>query len=247
MHALKNSQLSHFKEVFKNNNIICLQETHGKPSNVKLITKRLGFSNSVFSLINKQARGSAILWRDGSLIAKETDSKGRIAGVSLELNDCKLNVISAYAPNLDGTHASWDAYVTFLTELELIADNLVEASDSNNLLIMGDFNMILDPELDSFSKDPKVYSIPKEQLLDMMDRLGLCDAFRTFNGDEKTYTFAPGANNINKIYNRLDYAWLTPDVMEFFEDCTHTTVGNTDHKAVVLDTAEANDKGLKGL
>ena len=49
------------------------------------------------------------------------------------------------------------------------------------------------------------------------------------------------------IYNRLDYAWLTPDVMDFFDDCTHTTVGNTDHKAVVLDTTEKNDKGLKGL
>ena len=162
MHALKNNQLNHFKEVFKNNNIVCLQETHGKPTTVKLITKRLGFANSVFSLINKQARGSAILWRDGTLIAKETDTKGRIAGVALELNDSKLNIISAYAPNLDGSHASWDAYLAFLTELELIADNLVEASDSNNLLIMGDLNMILDPELDSFSRDPKVYSIPKE-------------------------------------------------------------------------------------
>ena len=162
VHALKNNQLNHFKEVFKNNNVVCLQETHGKPSTIKLVTKRLGFENSVFSLINKQARGSAVLWRDGKLIAKETDEKGRIAGVALELNDCKINIISAYAPNLDGTHASWDAYLAFLTELELIADNLVEASDSNNLLIMGDFNLILDAELDSFSKNPKIYSIPRE-------------------------------------------------------------------------------------
>ena len=91
------------------------------------MTKRLGFNNSVFSLFHKQARGAAVLWRDGTLLAKETDAKGRIAGVALELNNCKLNVISAYAPNLDGTHASWDAYLAFLTELELIADNLVEA------------------------------------------------------------------------------------------------------------------------
>ena len=54
-------------------------------------------------------------------------------------------------------------------------------------------------------------------------------------------------NPIHKIYNRLDYAWLTPDVMEFFEDCSHKTVGNTDHKAVVLETAEVNEKSLKGL
>ena len=117
VHALKNNQLNHFKEVFKSNNIICLQETHGKPSSIKSITKRLGFTNSVFSLITKQARGAAILWKDGTLIAKETDANGRIAGVALELNDCKLNIISAYAPNLDGTHVSWDAYLTFLREL----------------------------------------------------------------------------------------------------------------------------------
>ena len=66
--------------------------------------------------------------------------------------------------------------------------------------------MILDAELDSFSKNPKIHSIPREQLLEMMDRLDLCDAFRTFNGDEKTYTFAPGANNVNRIYN----SWTMP-------------------------------------
>ena len=152
VHALKNSQLNHFKEVFKNNNVICLQETHGKPTTVKSITKRLGFKNSVFSLFHKQARGAAVLWREGNLIAKEVDKNGRIAGVALELNDCKINVISAYAPNVDGSHASWDTYLTFLTELELIADNLVEISETNNLLIMGDFNLILDPDLDSSSK-----------------------------------------------------------------------------------------------
>ena len=81
----------------------------------------------------------------------------------------------------------------------------------------------------------------------MTDRLGLCGAFRTFNGDTKTYTFAPGANNFNKIYNRLDYAWLTPDVLEFFEDCVHFNVGNTDHKAVILDTEDKSEGGLKGL
>ena len=72
VHALKNSQLNHFKEVFKNNNIVCLQETHGKPTTIKLVTKRLGFANSVFSLISKQARGATVLWRDGILISKET-------------------------------------------------------------------------------------------------------------------------------------------------------------------------------
>ena len=247
VHALKNTKLNHFKEVFKNHNIVCLQETHGKHSSIKMLTKRLGFKNGLFSLIQKQARGTAVLWRDGNKIAEETDTQGRIAGVALELNDCKLTVVSAYAPNVDGSHKSWENYVSFLTELERIADNLTEANDSTNLLIMGDFNLILDQELDSFSQNPKVYSIPREQLLEMTDRLGLCDAFRTFNGDTKTYTFAPGASNINKIYNRLDYAWLTPDVLEFFEDCIHKSVGNTDHKAVLLDTEEKSNGNLKGL
>ena len=247
VHALKNTQLSHFREVFKGHNIVCLQETHGKQSSIKMMTKRLGFKNGLFSLIQKQARGAAVLWRDGNKIAEETDTQGRIAGVALELNNHKLTVVSAYAPNVDGSHKSWENYVSFLIDLERIADELTEANDSTNLLIMGDFNLILDKELDSFSQNPKVYSFPREQLLDMTDRLGLCDAFRTFNGDARTYTFAPGANNVNKIYNRLDYAWLTPDVLEFFEDCVHKSVGNTDHKAVLLDTEDKGDGCLKGL
>ena len=113
VHALKNAQLSHFKEVFKNHNIVCLQETHGKQSAIKMMVKRLGFKNGLFSLIQKQARGSAVLWRDGNNIAEETDNQGRIAGVALELNGHKLTVISAYAPNVDGTHKSWEDYVSF--------------------------------------------------------------------------------------------------------------------------------------
>ena len=159
VHALKNTQLNHFKEVFKGHNIVCLQETHGKVSSVKMMIKRLGFKKGLFSLIQKQARGAAVLWRDGNKIAEETDTHGRIAGIALELNNCKLSVISAYAPNVDGSHKSWENYVSFLTDLERIADNLTEANDSNNLLIMGDFNLILDKELDSFSQNPKVYTI----------------------------------------------------------------------------------------
>ena len=92
VHALKNTQLNHFKEVFKSHNIVCLQETHGKPSSIKMMIKRLGFKNGLFSIIQKQARGSAVLWRDGNKIAEETDNQGRIAGVALEFNDCKLTV-----------------------------------------------------------------------------------------------------------------------------------------------------------
>ena len=95
VHALKNTKLSHFKEVFKNHNIVCLQETHGKSSSIKMMIKRLGFQNGLFSLIQKQARGSAVLWRDGIKIAEEIDNQGRIAGVALELNGGKLTVISA--------------------------------------------------------------------------------------------------------------------------------------------------------
>ena len=84
------------------------------------MVKRLGFKNGLFSLIRKQARGASVLWWDGEKIAKETDTQGRIAGVALELNDCKLTTISAYAPNVDGTHATLENHVSFLTELERI-------------------------------------------------------------------------------------------------------------------------------
>ena len=188
------------------------------------------------------------MWREGKLIASTTDTQGRIAGAALELNSQKIVVVSVYAPNVDGTHKSWEEYTKFLVTLEMHIDKLCNKANTDNVIVNGDFNIILNIDLDSHSQNPKVYNIPKEALIDMTDRLSLSDAFRVLNGDMKTYTFAPGAQNVNKIYNRLDYAWVSDGVLDMAQDCLHLTVGNTDHKAVVLKMTTGNkNKTARGL
>ena len=188
--------------------------------------------------MDKQARGSAVMWKEGTLIASTIDTQGRIAGAALELNSHTLAIVSVYAPNVDGTHKSWEEYTKFLITLEMHIDKLCTAANTDNIIVNGDFNIILNAELDSHSQNPKVYTTPKEALIDMTDRLSLSDAFRVLNGDLKSYTFAPGAQNVNKIYNRLDYAWVSGGMLDKVQDCVHLTVGNTDHKAVVLTRAD---------
>ena len=72
VHALKYTQISHFKKAFESFNIVSLQETHGKKNKFNNTIKKLGFKEGVFSLIDKQARGSAVMWREGKLIASAT-------------------------------------------------------------------------------------------------------------------------------------------------------------------------------
>ena len=226
VHALKYTQINHFKKAFENFNIVSLQETHGRKNFFAKTINKLGFKNGVFSLLDKQIRGSAVLWKEGKLIASTTDNQGRIAGAALEINAQTIIVISVYAPNLDGTHKSWEEYTAFLVTLEMHIDKLCSRANTDKIIVNGDFNLILNSELDSYSQHPKVYDIPKQALMDMTDRLGLSDAFRVLNGDLQSYTFAPGAQNVNKIYNRLDYAWVTSGMLDMTHDCTHLTVGN---------------------
>ena len=47
--------------------------------------------------------------------------------------------------------------------------------------MMGDFNMICDTDLDSFSASPKVYAIPLQALQEMLRKFELLDAFRSLH------------------------------------------------------------------
>ena len=189
VHALKYTQLTHFKKAFESYNIVSLQETHGKKCKFNSTIKRLGFKEGVFSLIDKQARGTAVCWKQGKLLAKTQDTEGRIVGVALEIDSQKLIIFSVYAPNVDGTHKSWEEYTNFLVSLEMHIDKLSNEINTNYIIVNGDFNIILNSDIDSHSNNPKVYKIPKDALIEMTDRLSLSDAFRVLNGDIKTYTF----------------------------------------------------------
>ena len=174
--GLTNTKMTLFRTSFEPFEIMCLQETHGAEKNCKSRIAKLGFQKGTFSLHQKAIRGSAVLWRDSvKQIGKPwQDPEGRIAAVVLQKsNGPKALIVSVYAPNVDPSSSSQANYVSFLITLELVLTEMTRAGGIDQIIMMGDFNIICDPELDSFSASPKVYKIPLEALQEVLRKFDL--------------------------------------------------------------------------
>jgi len=235
IHKFTPDKLVYLKRRLANYDIVFLQEINGKKNLSQWYTRRLGFDDGIYSIVEAQAKGVALLWRSpwtrkGEIIK---DDQGRIVGTSLSNDVCglSLNAFSVYAPNLDSSLATGEAYSDFMislgTHLDMVPRN-------PNTIVTGDFNLIMCKLMDSFTPKPIVYPIAKECVLECMGDRGLHDLFRALNGSVRAFTYKPGGKNANHTYNRIDYAWVSEDLMEKIQSCSHVPFGRTDHKAVEL-------------
>ena len=110
-------KVQHFKEVFKHDEIVAIQETHLKKWQEGRLPARLGFDGAVCSSYGAQARGTALLWKKPWKVHEECkviDEEGRFAGAVLVKGDIKHIVVSLYAPNVDRTRRTREDYVSWL-------------------------------------------------------------------------------------------------------------------------------------
>ena len=254
--GLTNLKIRHFKNVLKTSDIACLQETHGKRKDSASRVARLGFEKGVFSLFNNAARGAAVLWKSPYVqVGKEwLDPEGRLAAVVLK--DDKGNktlVASVYAPNVDSSRHMQSDYVSFMITLEFALSELIMSEQPDRMMILGDFNVICDAEVDSRSVAPKVYPIPLEALREVLGKYELFDAYRSLYPDITAFTFSRqgllnrDGSRAPPIMNRLDYAFLDATTLSEVKECEHIVAGMTDHKLVKLQIGPEKRKKLLGL
>ena len=241
-------KIAHFKQVFQHDEIIALQETHTKAWQESGIRLRLGFDAGIFSSYGSGARGTALLWRKpwSQVGTGKKDKEGRIAGAVLQKGCTKIVAVSVYAPNLDKSTSQRQHYVSWLIGLRYIVETLQQEGSTNDVVLLGDFNQIMNPDLDSFSAKPTVHEIPKEELIQTTTSLDTVDAFRWFNPLQKDYTFKPGGRNVRRIFNRIDYIFASPRILRGATACEHAATGMTDHRIVRL-TKGVEEKRPKGL
>ena len=253
--GLTGEKIPHFRDAFKESSILLLQETHGTGYQMKSKVEKLGFKKGIFSLLDRQARGVGICVKEGVDIAhKVQDDNGRIVGATLRKEGApELVVISAYAPNLGAAKDLQEEYVKFMIDLDRVITECVRLSNSEHLIVAGDFNILTDPELDSWSGKGKIYEIPLEALSEVVSRHKLADVFRLFHPDKKDYTCST-TTKINddgskkQTHNRIDYIFATEEVSLLYTDCKHRTIGLTDHRAVQANmVVEGLAKEWRGL
>ena len=125
-----------------------------------------------------------------------------------------------YAPNLK---AEKKIYV------DLIFENLNDFK-GRQIIIMQDFNSVINNDLDVVSGNPHCTQ-DVQRFRQTMSRLNVIDAWRELHADEKAYTWSKAQPFIAR---RLDYCFVSDNVMQSCVSCDTVSLLNTDHRTVTL-------------
>lgn len=151
----------------KINVCIFLQETHlKKDAHNKL---RCGWVNQVYhSTFSAQARGVAILIKKGVPFRQTStiaDTNGRYILVTGEMHSTPITLLNIYGPNYDDSE--------FFRKIFCLIPDTTNA----NLIIGGDFNLVLDPYLNkSLSRKITLYK-GSSFIKTYMENMNLCDVW----------------------------------------------------------------------
>lgn len=217
---------------------VLLQETHSKPDDVKFWTSQWG-DKVVFSHASAQSAGVAILFNNlpGKILKSKSDSNGHWISVVLNIGDVLFILFNVYGYN------SIQLNNKLLAEISNLLFELKRLYPTDNVIMGGDFNMVMDETLDRCP--PKFSdSHPNLHFLNFCLDNNVMDVWRAGNPNLRQFSwFKP--NGISK--SRIDY-WLTsPGLTEFIKDISISSAPLTDHCCISLsfcsNKRESRNKG----
>ena len=213
--------LKQFKSGF-----IFLQETHSIRDKENRWKTDWG-GDVFFSHGESNKKGVAILINnklDYKIIEKIVDPEGRFLVLNITVDDTNFLLINFYAP----TKNNEGEQIEYLDKLRSILENKLD----QNIILGGDFNTVLNPEVDK--KGGSQYNTPiryTQKLETFMSDFELCDIWRVKNPNSKKYTWRK-RNPL--IQCRLDF-WL---ISEFLTgNVSNTSIDpsiKSDHSKITL-------------
>ena len=148
----------------------------------------------------------------------------RILITAFCLNDSNFAVINIYSP--------WDINekFIFMKNLNYTIKSVCQKHCIENIILLGDFNTVQSNELDVISGMPHPIKIV-DSLNHLINDLQLNDIWRQSNGNKKMFTWSC---NTPFIARRLDYIFISMDIIPFCKNCDIQNIGFSDHKGVTL-------------
>ena len=222
-------KLMAIKQFSKQDDILLLQETRGYRTEC-LWKKYLGRKGK-FSFFKENARGVAALIREPfDVVQTDTDQNGRISSVLARQGDFTIGVISFYLPNVSSTLETHKVFKHTLNELK--QKILVLREHTENIIAGGDLNIILDAALDAEKLEATVYQDLVEEVYGLLEACNMSDAFRVLHPEAKVFTFSPRGANPHKVFRRLDYCFVSDELVPYLEKVSIDHCHVSDHKAV---------------
>ena len=162
----------------KNYDIIFLQKVHSCLNDKKLWQYEWG-GKLFFSHGENNSKGVAILIKQSLKIDFgniNIDPTGRYCFAEIKINDKSFVIGSIYAPTKDKP-AFFDSLFSVIANFS-----------HTDLILAGDWNVVLNDTLDKDGGPPHVNRNSKEKIKSYMDFFNLRDVFRDFNPSKKIFT-----------------------------------------------------------
>jgi exonuclease III len=201
-------------------NIYFIQDTHFTDKEINLIRSQWGFE-CYFSNFSSQARGVAILINNNfefKFISMNKDVNGNLIVLKCTAYSHELTLVCIYGPNRDDPQ---------------FYENIKEATSQldNSYIIVGDFNLILNPEKDCFNYSNINNPNAREKVLQMILENDLIDCWREQNLEEKKFTWFK-KNPVKKA--RLDFFLISSILYTDMEKTSILPGYRSDHSMIFL-------------
>lgn len=204
----------------KKYDIVCLQETYITKSESEDWSKEWN-GTLLFSEGTTHSAGQMILFNKNiSGDYKVIHSSKRILIVQSEIENKQVAVVNVYAPNNERER----------NEFWLELYGLISAIQTDDIIMCGDFNCVLDNKLDIISgvnhSENAVLAFN-----DLINNCNLYDVWRYHNTDAKQYTWS---RTNPFIARRLDYILTSSNIFDKVTSCSIVSIPTSDHRGCLI-------------
>ncbi|MGL5901954.1 MAG: endonuclease/exonuclease/phosphatase family protein, partial [Cetobacterium sp.] len=120
-----------------------------------------------------------------------------------------------------------DSHEQFINSLLLKIPDM----DSHQLIIGGDFNLVLDTDLDRSSRRPVTVTKMAKSVKKFMDTYKIIDPWRTLHPNTRQYSYY---SPVHQTYTRIDYFLIDSKLLQQTKHCNYETLMLSDHSPLTL-------------
>ena len=221
--------------------IVCLQETHStsQAEFSKWIADETNHNNNktnyqvLSSPGTTRSRGVAVLYHPSLVVLhSSSDSQGRLQVVHFSYQSTPFQLVNIYGPNQKKPGLEFFNSILPFVDLTLPT------------LVCGDFNTVVDPNIDRTGCNPKspwAYNWP-HTLATLTSDMDIIDIWRMRHPTERSYTWSRAGG---QVASRLDMIWISSSLVPFVREVSILPYFRSDHSYVYLSFSlpEAPERG----
>ena len=217
-------------KIFKylKNYVIFLQETHSSVKDEKLWNDE--FEGQLFFSHGKTNSCGVAIGFVGTkalnILNITRDNLGRILVIEVKIDDSVFVLINIYNANTESEQ------LHTLNDLVNILET-IEDIQNKSVVLGGDFNVILNPSLDSEGGKPVIKKRTIAKLIQITENLDLCDIWRIRNPKRKRFTFRQH-HSTGFIQRRSNYFFVSTSLQESIKSADTLAAFSTDHSSITL-------------